>query len=98
LGNARFAYLNQSSWVRETDVQARFEEYAAKLQLDVDQFRKDAARPDVAAEVDGQRQFGLGRGVRNTPTLFVNNREVPPPFTEESLRKMIDAALANEKH
>ncbi|MGI8481512.1 MAG: DsbA family protein [Chthoniobacterales bacterium] len=91
-------YGNQVSWVREADVQARFEAYAAKLQLDVDRFRKDATGPEVAAEVDGQRQFGMGRGVRNTPTLFVNNREVSPPFTEESLRKMIDAALADEKH
>ncbi len=91
-------YRNQPFWVRETEAQARFEEYAAKLQLDVDRFRKDAAGSEVAAAVDAQHQFGFGRGVRNTPTLFVNNREVAPPFTEESLRKMIDAALADEKH
>ncbi|MEP6778050.1 MAG: thioredoxin domain-containing protein, partial [Chthoniobacterales bacterium] len=87
-------YGNQVSWVREADVQARFEEYAAKLQLDLDRFRKDAASSEVGAAVDAQHQFGWARGIRKTPTLFVNNREVLPPFTGESLRKMIDAALA----
>ena len=44
-----------------------------------------------------QGDAGVARGVRNTPTLFLNGQEVKGMFDPLSLRSEIDAALAKKK-
>jgi len=36
--------------------------------------------------------------VKNTPTLFINDRELGHPFSPEHLRVEIDAALSGKKN
>jgi len=42
---------------------------------------------------DGKR--GEARGVKNTPTIFINGTELRTGFTKEKMRETIDAALAS---
>ena len=90
-------YKNQPAWSKAADVRALFDEYAANLHLDVQRFKRDFESAQVAARVTADQQLGAARGVKNTPTLFINNRETPPPFTLERLHEAIDAAIAENK-
>jgi protein-disulfide isomerase len=87
-------FQNQPAWSNAADVHSIFEQFAEQLHMDVNRFKKDWASPDVAATVDRQHQQGESRGVKNTPTIFINGQELPPPFNPERLHEAIDAAMA----
>jgi len=87
-------FEKQGDWSKVPDIHPVFEEYAQQLKLDVEKFKKDSENPDVAATVDRQHAQGETRGVKNTPTLFINGREFPPPFNPDRLQEAIDAAIA----
>lgn len=89
-------FEKQPEWSKAEDIHPVFESYAGDLKLDVEKFKKDFADPEVASVVDGQHQQGEARGVKNTPTIFINGRELPPPFNPERLREAIDAALGSK--
>ncbi len=68
-------------------------EYAAKLGLDVDQFKADMSSEEVKKAVRDDMQLASTVGVRGTPTIFVNgkllrNRSI------EGFKEMIDPILA----
>lgn len=90
-------YKNQTAWSNAPDVAPLFADYANNAGLDVAQFRHDFAGRAVNAAVDQQHEYGVKRGVKSTPTLFLNGQEFPPPFTPEALRKAVDTILAEKK-
>ena len=87
-------YEKQNDWSKLPDIHPVFESYAQELKLDVERFKKDFASPEVAATVDRQHQQGEARGVKSTPTIFINGQELPPPFNPDRLHEAIDAAMA----
>lgn len=87
-------FEKQADWSNVPDIHPVFEDYAKQLNLNVYKFKKDLENPDVAAAVDRNHQQGETRGVKNTPTIFINGRELPPPFNPERLQEAIDAAIA----
>ena len=87
-------YRNQAVWSKASNVRAFFNMYARSLGLDVERFAKDSASEEVKARVVSDGQHGVSRGVRNTPTIFINDREVRASFSPERLHEVIDAALA----
>jgi len=89
----RLLYTNQASWSGSKEVRPQFERFAEELHLDPERFRKDIDNPSVAARVDAEHEYGVSRGVKGTPTLFINGAEFPPPFTPERLREAIENAL-----
>lgn len=90
-------YRNQTSWAASSDVAADFEKFALALHLNVALFQRDLRNPATAARVAAQRDYGVSRGVKNTPTLFLNGKELPPTFSPQLLRDEIDAELAARK-
>jgi protein-disulfide isomerase len=86
-------YKNQAVWSKGSDVRAFFNMYARSLGLDVERFAKDSMSDEVKARVVSDGRHGASRGVKNTPTLFINDREVRPFFRPERLHEAIDAAL-----
>jgi len=89
-------YNKQGDWSPLPDIHSTFEDYARQLNLDVERFKKDFESPDVATAVDLQHGQGEARGVKNTPTIFINGREFPPPFNPARLKEAIDAAVAEK--
>jgi protein-disulfide isomerase len=87
-------YKDQAVWSKALDVHPFFSMYARSLHLDVERFAKDSTSDEVKVRVVSDRDEGVSRGVKNTPTLFINHHEVRPPFSSERLREAIDAALA----
>ena len=90
-------YQYQTVWSKVSDVSRFFEAYAESLGLDVERFKMDSQSPAVRARVISEGETGVSRGVRNTPTIFVNNSEMRGAFTRENLRAAIETALVAKK-
>ena len=70
-------YEHQNDWKNLPDTRPLFESYAQQIGLDVERFKRDFSSEQVAQRIfmDGKR--GRSMGVRGTPTVFLNGREVP---------------------
>jgi protein-disulfide isomerase len=87
-------YKEQSLWAKELQVDGLLEGYARSIGLDVERFKKDLAKPEVAARVDADQKLGASRGVTSTPTLFLNNVALKPDaMSPTALHKAIETAI-----
>lgn len=89
-------YENQASWHEAFDVRPIFEGFATKIGLDLARYKRDLNSEVVEQRVflDGKRAHALG--VKGTPTVFVNGREVPfeSLLAPDKLRAVIKAEFA----
>ena len=88
-------YENQKAWHEAFDVRPIFEGYATKIGLNLEQFRQDITGEIVERRIflDGKRAHSLG--VKGTPTVFLNGREVPfESLAPEKLKALITNELA----
>jgi len=91
-------YREQSNWSKTKDVQPLFTSYAGTLGLDLDRFEKDIDSEKVKEKVESDQNRGDALGVKNTPTIFINNQSVPSTsLNPTALRAAIDAALREKK-
>ena len=87
-------YREQVEWSKAPEAEKLFESYAGLLGLNVEQFKKDVQGAAVRERVTTDQQHGQELGVKNTPTLFINNRELPPTsLNPNGIRAAIDEAL-----
>jgi protein-disulfide isomerase len=88
-------YDNQKEWSESMEPRVQFNSYATRLGLDVQRFKADMERQDLAERINADLQRGNSVGVKGTPTVYLNGRELVPGklVTEEDLRREIDAAL-----
>jgi protein-disulfide isomerase len=91
-------YREQAVWSNSADVRALFNAYAGYIGLNIDRFKLDMDSVKVKEQVDADQKRGLALGVKNTPTIFLNNKEVDPKsLNPTALREDIDAALKKPK-
>jgi protein-disulfide isomerase len=91
-------YEHQNDWNTAEDVRPIFSGYAKAIGLDVIQFERDVAGNTVEQRIflDGKRAHALG--VKGTPTVFLNGREVPfASLAPEKLKALINSELAAGK-
>jgi protein-disulfide isomerase len=88
-------YENRSSWSKTADVQPVFAEYAEKLGLDTERFKKDQTSAVVQSRISLDHQRARSVRVRSTPALYLNGVEIPfsQMKTVEALRSVLDRAL-----
>jgi protein-disulfide isomerase len=90
-------YEHQNEWKKQFDVRPIFEDYAKQIGLDVERYKRDISSDVVAQRVfmDGKR--GHSMGVKGTPTVFLNGREVPFDnlVSPEKLRAVIQNEIRN---
>lgn len=91
-------FETQKEWSELPEVRTVFAGYARALGLDVERFHRDIDGPAVETRIflDGARAHALGVG--GTPTLFLNNREVPFDVLKQpdGLRAAINTALSGK--
>lgn len=90
----KLIYEHQRDWKDEFDVRPIFEGYAQQIGLDMARFNRDLGGATVQQRIlqDGKRAVSLG--VKATPTVFLNNREVPfQMLPDEHLRVLIQQEL-----
>lgn len=90
-------YQYQEVWSKSSNPGRFFNVYAQSLGLDGDRFNADAKSDSTKGRIIAEGDAGLARGVRNTPTIFVNGNEVRGLFSRETLQAAIDAAIAGKK-
>ena len=88
-------YDNQKEWSDSMEPRVQFDSYATRLGLDVQKFKADMERQDLAERVKADMLRGNSLGVKGTPTVYLNGRELVPGqlVTEEIMRREIEAAL-----
>jgi protein-disulfide isomerase len=70
-------YEHQADWKDKYDVAPIFEGYAKQIGLDVERWKRDIASEQVSQRIFLDNRRGQSMGVRGTPTVFLNGREVP---------------------
>ncbi len=70
-------YEHQKDWKDRYDVAPIFESYAKQIGLDVERWKRDAQSEQVSQRIFLDSRRGQSMGVRGTPTVFLNGREVP---------------------
>ncbi len=92
-------YREQSVWSEAGDVGPLFNSYAGMLRLNVDRFKKDMESEQVEEHVASDQKHGAALGVSTTPTVFLNDRALPPTsLNPTGLRTAIDAAMKTPPH
>ena len=90
-------YEHQNDWKALFDVRPVFEGYAKDIGLDVERWKRDLNSDLVAQRIfqDGKRGHSLG--VKGTPTVFLNGREVPfESLPADKLRVVIQNELGGK--
>jgi protein-disulfide isomerase len=75
---------------------AKFDEIAQSLGLNMEQFKEDMENPALTAMVQRDLQGGVQVGVRGTPTIFINGRRLNQRSIA-GFKEIIDAELAKKK-
>lgn len=86
-------YREQEVWSKSADARALFRGYAGTLGLNLDRFEEDMNGTEVKERVAFDKKRGATLGVHSTPTIFVNDHQLPAPVAVAGLRTAIDAAL-----
>jgi protein-disulfide isomerase len=73
--------------------EAKFAEYAAELELDVEKFKQDSASADVKKKVDSDAREAASLGVSGTPGFFINGRFLSGARPFDSFKTIIDEEL-----
>ncbi len=90
-------YREQSVWSKAPDVRVLFNAYAGMLGLNIDRFRKDMESEQAKARVKSDEHQAAALGLANTPTIFINDRRVPPARLNPSGLRIAINAATNEK-
>jgi protein-disulfide isomerase len=87
-------YREQSTWSKVENPQELFEAYAGTIRLNVPEFKKDMESEKVKERVNSDHSRGKALGIKSTPSVFINNRELAPDKrTPNGLRGVIDEAV-----
>lgn len=84
----------QKNWGEKQQLDpAIFEEYAKKIGLNLDQYKKDVKSKEVSERVNRDKTSGTQLGVNGTPTFFLNGEKIPNPKSPEDFKTFIQAAI-----
>jgi protein-disulfide isomerase len=91
-------YREQAVWSKSMDARAVFNAYAGMLQLDLGRFKTDLDSAEVQQKVEADMKHGGAIGVKNTPTIFINNEAVAGTQSNPNdLTALVEAAFKKAK-
>lgn len=85
-------YENQNQWSNSGDPTEIFIEYAKKLSLNVDTFKKDLISNEIKEKIEKDKVDGNLAKITATPTFFVNGKKVEILGTYEEFKKAVLAS------
>jgi protein-disulfide isomerase len=87
-------YREQATWSKADNTRELFDSYAGMIGLNLDQFKKDMEGEKARGRVESDEQRANSLGIKMTPTVFINDRQIAPnDKTPDGLRAAINAAL-----
>ena len=74
-----YLFATQSIWANLSDVENEFDSYALELNLDIERLHSDIESEEVVMKIRNDLRGGAASGVRATPAVFVNGRQINNP-------------------
>jgi len=88
-------YTNQQAWTADPNYKQVWKGYAQQIGLDVTKWENDCLGLPAKQRVDEDKKRAQAIPVNSTPTVYLNDREVPfAQVTVDGLKAVIDAELA----
>ena len=73
--------------------EAKYEEWAKQIGLDMPRFRKDKESPEMASAIAADARYGTQVGADGTPAFFINGRVVSGAVPFETFKPVIDEQI-----
>jgi protein-disulfide isomerase len=90
-------YDNQTAWASSSSPKTFFDQYAGQIGLNVTQFDKDYASSKVNDTINADiSAFGKTGAEMQTPTFFLDGKQIQPGATVDAFSKLIDAEIAKK--
>lgn len=86
-------FEKQAQWSNERSPQGIFEEFAAELGLDIDQFKGDYNSSEVETSITTDIAVGNNTGINATPTFILNGVIIHAPRSVDDFRVLIENEL-----
>ena len=91
-------YEHQKDWKDAFDVRPIFEGYAKQIGINVERYKQDVNSDQVARRITQDGNRGHALGVKGTPTVFLNGREVPfESLPADKLKVLIQLELGTPR-
>lgn len=87
-------FQTQRQWSPLRSVEAEFDSYALELNIDVDQLHLDMQDEALVEKIRADQRGGNTAGVRGTPAVFVDGRQLARP-TANRIREAVAEAAAS---
>jgi protein-disulfide isomerase len=75
----------------------KYEEYAAEIGLDLEQYKRDIASAEVKGRIDADTKEAARVGNRGTPGFYINGRPLRGAKPLDAFKEIIDEELAAKK-
>lgn len=85
-------YDRQQDWAELSDPSDTFTGYATAIGLELNTFKNDYSSSSIVTNIDRDKSYGLALGVNQTPTFYINNKQVIGAQTANQWQSLIDAA------
>jgi protein-disulfide isomerase len=85
-------YENQNTWVNKLG-SSEFEEYASKIGVNLEQFKKDMASQVVKDKIEQDLKLGIELGINGTPTFYLNGKHITNPRSVAEFNALVNDAL-----
>lgn len=86
-------FETQDQWGTSKDAEKKFVEFAQKLKLNIDTFKKDMTSKEVLDDVESDYQTGIQFGVDSTPSFYLDGVRIKPNSAAE-FQTLIESARA----
>ena len=90
----KFWQMHDLMFAHQTELSdAKYEEWAKQIGLDVARWKKDKESPEIAAQIQKDNSYGQSVGADGTPSFFVNGRFISGAMPFDSFKSVIDEQL-----
>lgn len=86
-------FENQTSWADSTNAESTFVDYAGRIGLNIDLFKKDMASEKAKLFINNEENKGSAVGVNSTPTFFLNGVKIQNPPGYDAFKNLIKKYL-----
>lgn len=90
-------FQNQKEWETSKNPKEQFEQYADRIGLDIEQFKKDLNDKKFEEIIQRDIADGYALGVQATPTFFINGELIQGGLPYDQFKAKVEAALKTEK-
>jgi Protein-disulfide isomerase len=87
-------YINQKEWKDSLEAKSKIMSYAGGLGIDLIKLEQDINSQEVEEKILADLRDGMNRGVKGTPTFYLNGVKLENINTSDDFRKVLDEYLA----